>query len=207
MMNTLLFLSQKGGSGKTTLAVHSAVAAVDDGLNVLLYDTDPQGSALGWGNQRGAEHPPEVFKASAQTVEAKSAERRNGALLIVDSAPHTAPDALRLAKAATLVVIPCRPTSFDLSAVSSTVNIVRASNSPAVIVLSACPHRAPEIDEARTLLADFGFPLFPGQITERRSFARAVASGRAVTEFEAHGKAADETRALWSYLKTELNNV
>jgi chromosome partitioning protein len=106
---------------------------------------------------------------------------------------------------ADLVVIPCRPTAFDLAAAGSAVEIVRAADMRAVFVLSACPFRAPEIAETRTVLGGFGFPVAPVEITDRRAFARAVATGRAVTEFDSHGKAAEEIRALWHWLKKEMN--
>ena len=56
-MRSIAFLSQKGGSGKTTLAVHIAVAAQGAGERVVLIDTDPQSSALAWAQARKAEHP------------------------------------------------------------------------------------------------------------------------------------------------------
>lgn len=125
-------------------------------------------------------------------------------LCIIDTAPHAAPDAARVAQVADLVVIPCRPTAFDLAAVGSAVEIVRAAGVRAVLVLSACPSRSPEVGEARGVLEGYGFPVAPVEITERRAFARAVASGRAVTEFEANGKAAEEIRALWHWLKEQM---
>jgi hypothetical protein len=75
-----------------------------------------------------------------------------------------------------------------------------------VFVLSACPFRAPEIAETRTVLEGFGLPIAPVAITDRRAFARAVATGRAVTEFESEGKAAEEIRELWHWLKRELTH-
>jgi chromosome partitioning protein len=75
-----------------------------------------------------------------------------------------------------------------------------------VFVLSACPFRAPEIAETRTVLEGFGLPIAPVAITDRRAFARAVATGRAVTEFESKGKAAEEIRELWNWLKRELTH-
>jgi chromosome partitioning protein len=125
-------------------------------------------------------------------------------LCIVDTAPHAAPDASRIARAADLVVIPCRPTAFDLGAVAAAVAIVKAAGVPAVLVLSACPFRSPEIAESRDVLAGYGLPVSPVAITDRRAFARAVASGRAVTEFESDGKAADEIRQLWQWLKEQM---
>jgi len=74
----------------------------------------------------------------------------------------------------------------------------------AVFVLSACPFRAPEIAETREALRGYGLPVAPMEITERRAFARAVATGRAVTEFEEDGKAAGEIRTLWSWLWEQM---
>ncbi|KXK48044.1 MAG: hypothetical protein UZ10_BCD003000008, partial [Bacteroidetes bacterium OLB10] len=74
----------------------------------------------------------------------------------------------------------------------------------AVFVLSACPFRSPEIAETRTVLAEYGLPVAPTEIIDRRAFARAVATGRSVTEFESDGKAAIEIRAFWMWLREEL---
>ena len=114
-------------------------------------------------------------------------------LCIIDTAPHAAPDAARVAALADLVVIPCRPTAFDLAAAGSAVEIVKAAKARAVFVLSACPLRAPEIAETRAVLEAYGFPVAPVAIIDRRAFARALASGRAVTEFDGEGKAAHES--------------
>lgn len=82
--------------------------------------------------------------------------------------------------------------------------IVKAAGARAAFVLSACPFRAPEIAETREALLGYGLPVAPVEITERRAFARSVASGRAVTEFEGDGKAAGEIRALWVWLWEQM---
>lgn len=204
-MKSIAFLSQKGGSGKTTLAVHTAVAAQESGERVVLIDTDPQKSATVWGEARQVEAPI-VATAAASDLETvlQAGRQEKMSLAIVDTAPHTAPDAAKIAKAVDLIVIPCRPTAFDLAAVGNAVEIVRAAKTKAVLVLSACPFRSPEIEETRGVLAEYGLPVFPGEITDRRAFARAVASGRSVTEFESEGKAAIEIRALWNWLKEQM---
>lgn len=204
-MKTLAFLSQKGGSGKTTLAVHTAVAAHEDGERVVIVDTDIQRSATTWREARQAEAPPVAPVAAAELGAVMAAARHDAmTLCIIDTAPHAAPDAARVVRTADLVVIPCRPTAFDLAAAGSAVEIVNAAQARAVFVLSACPFRSPEIAETRTVLAAHGLPVAPMEITDRRAFARAVATGRAVTEFEDHGKAAEEIRALWKWLKEQL---
>jgi chromosome partitioning protein len=206
-MQTLAFLSQKGGSGKTTLAVHTAVAAQEDGERVVILDTDLQKSATTWGVNRGGEkYPPAVAPIGAAELETVIAAARHDAmtLCIIDTAPHAAPDATRVAKTAGFVVIPCRPTALDLAAVDSAVNIVQAAHVPAVFILSACPFRAIEIAETRVELEAKGFPVAPVSITDRRAFARAITTGKSVTEFEEEGKAAEEIRALWRWLKEQM---
>lgn len=205
-MKKIAFLSQKGGSGKTTLAVHTAVAASEAGERVVVIDTDPQKSATVWGGARSEETPIVATAAASEllkVLEVASLERMT--LAIVDTAPHAAPDATKIVRAVDLVVIPCRPTAFDIAAAGSAVDIVKAAGVPAVFVLSACPFRSPEIAETRAVLAQYGLPISPIEITDRRAFSRAVATGRAVTEFESEGKAAGEIREFWSWLKEQCN--
>lgn len=204
VMKSVAFLSQKGGSGKTTLAVHISVAAHEAGEKVFLIDTDPQKSATVWGDARESQNPVVVTISAGELDRVlKAGAQDKMSLAVIDTAPHTAPDAARIVKSVDLVVIPCRPTAFDLAAVRSAVEIVRAAKKKAVLVLSACPFRSPEIVETRAVLREYGLPVCPSDITDRRAFARAVATGRAVTEFEANGKAAQEIQELWKWLKEQ----
>jgi hypothetical protein len=97
-------------------------------------------------------------------------------LRIIDTALYAAPNATRASAAADLIVIPCRPTALNLAVVGSAVEIVTAAKKPRVFILSGCPPRAPEIEETRTVLAEYGLPVLPVSITDHRAFARAVAS-------------------------------
>lgn len=204
-MKILAFLSQKGGSGKTTMAVHTAVAAHEAGERVVVIDTDPQQSATVWSEARHADTPVMVTVGVAELARVLDAARGDGmTLAIIDTAPHAAPDATRIAQVADLIVVPVRPTAFDLAAAQGAVAIINAAKAHAVFVLSACPLRAPEIAETRSVLASYGLPVAPAEIADRRAFARAVATGRAVTEFETDGKAAAEIRELWAWLSDQL---
>jgi chromosome partitioning protein len=204
-MKVLVFLSQKGGSGKTTLAVHTAVAAQDAGMKVVVVDTDPQHSATVWGAARQAAAPIVATVAGSGLDRVLAAAAGEGmSLAIVDTAPHAAPEAARTARTADLVLIPCRPTAFDLAAAEGAARIAIAAKVPAAFVLSACPIRAPEIEETRKALAGYGLPVAPVEIAERRAFSRAIATGRSVTEFETDGRAAGEIRALWEWIRTQL---
>ena len=204
-MKILSFLSQKGGSGKTTLSVHTAVAAQEGGADVVLIDTDPQKSATVWGDAREASAPIVATANVSELERVLDAARSEGMhLAIVDAAPHAAPEASRIARASTLVIIPCRPSAFDIAAAEGAVRIVRAAGAKAAFVLSACPFRAPEIAETRIALAGYDLPVSPIEITDRRPFSRALATGRAVTEFESDGRAAAEIRALWIWLQEQM---
>ncbi len=203
-MKSIVFLAQKGGSGKTTLAVHVAVAAEETGERVTIVDTDPQGSAKAWVKVRQAPCPTIVSGTPAELSRLhKEALSEGATLLIVDTAPHAAPEARHAVEVADLVIIPCRPSAFDLAAVSNTVAIVRALKKPACFVLNACPARAPEVAEAQEALKFYDLPVAP-LIGERRAFSRAIATGRAVTEFEKNGKAASEVRELWGWLSHDI---
>lgn len=172
-MRILVFLSQKGGSGKTTLVVHTAVAAAEAGLDVLVVDTDPQQSATVWSNARTADTPIVATVAATDLERVLTAARDEGIdLAIIDTAPHAAPEAARIARAADLVLIPCRPTAFDLAAAEQAARIVKAAGAQSAFVLSACPVRAPEIGETRKALGDYGLPVTARPVAMARENAR-----------------------------------
>ena len=205
MVQKLALLAQKGGSGKTTLAVHLAVAAAAKGHHVVIADLDPQGSAASWSRVRGSPEPKVVALSPSATVGFINGMRNNGtSLMILDTAPHSAPAASQIVRQAELVLIPCRPTAFDLTAASSSAEIAKAARRRAAFVLNSCPMRAPEVSDARTVLMSYGFPVAPVEIGQRQAFARAVASGQAVTEFDPHGKAASEITELWRWIAKQL---
>ena len=200
-MRVVAIASQKGGSGKTTVAVHLAVAALRAGERVAILDTDPQGSAIAWSQARSAEDPTVVAVEAADVAAALEEARRDGyTVAIVDTAPRAAPIAATVMRAATFVLIPVRPSAFDLAALERSVAIVTAAGVAGAIVLNACPPRAPEILEAREFCSAQSLPLADVMLGDRRAFARAVASGRAVEEFAPRSPAALEIRALWAYI-------
>ena len=196
-MQTLAVMSQKGGAGKTTLVVHLAVEAHRRGIRVEIIDTDPQQSAGVWSRARGGESPIVTHVQPTRLKAALDQRVKDGIeLVIVDTAPHAGPDAVDVARLADKVLIPVRPGVFDLAAARQTIEIVREAGVDSMLVLSACPHRTPEVPMAREALGMSGLPVAATQIGDRRSFSRAIQTGRAVTEFEPDGKASEEIRAL-----------
>lgn len=196
-MKVVALMSQKGGAGKTTLAVHLAVAAQQQGMKVAVFDTDPQQSACVWAGAREIDEPAvspvSVLKLMATLEHARS---NKFDLVVIDTAPNAGPDAVDVARLSTIVVIPVRPSVFDLAAAKSTIEIVREARVDSLMVLSACPSRAPEISMARSALLSLGVLVAKTEIVDRRPFSRAIQTGRAVGEFEPGGKAAMEINAL-----------
>ncbi|QND84638.1 ParA family protein [Chromobacterium vaccinii] len=201
-MKTIATFSQKGGSGKSTLAVHLGVAAEEDGRKVIILDRDDaQASSSRWAACRAAAAPI-VLKTPASKLQGAldAAKTKGFGLVIIDGPPHSSPDAAAIARIADIILIPVRPTAFDLAAVGNAVKIVTAAGKHPLFVLSACPPRVPEVGDARQALDDFG-DVAPVEIGERIAFSRAIATGRSVTEFDPRGKAAAEIRALWQWIK------
>jgi chromosome partitioning protein len=204
-MRSIAFLSQKGGSGKTTLAVHIAVAAGSNHEKTILIDTDPQGSASVWGQARGAKEPHVIKTTAAGTrLLMEEAQIHGSTLAVIDTAPHTISGIDIIAATVDYLLIPCRPSVFDLAAIESSVKIAKAARKPAAFVLNACAARGPEVTEAQQVLAKHGYPVAPVTIGDRKAFSRAIISGEAVTEFDKDGKAALEIVALWRWLKKQI---
>jgi chromosome partitioning protein len=146
MVRTLAFLATKGGSGKSTLALHIGVAALEDRTPTVLVDCDPQRSLSAWKAHREQAEPQVIAAGAHRIPEIQDAAQADGmGLLVVDGAPHADTTTTQLARAADLVVgVPLRPNAVDLAAISAAIAILDAARVRAVIVLSACPPRAPE---------------------------------------------------------------
>src|SRR3954466_9295860 len=121
VMKIVALISQKGGAGKTTLAVHLASRAAADGTTTAIIDLDPQATAASWGDRRAA-NAPEVISGQAIRLPAliKAAEENGAQFLVLDTAPNADQTASLAARAADLVLIPCRPAAFDLEAIETT---------------------------------------------------------------------------------------
>ena len=206
-MKILALLAQKGGAGKTTIAVHLAVHREQQGGSVLLVDVDPQGSTLNWWRSRQPDTPLMVETTAARLPQVIEAARTDQVdLVIIDTPPYSSIEAARAADLADLVVVPTRPAILDLRAISTTVDLVKASRHQAVLVLNACPPGRGGVEptivrEARRGLESYGLPIAPVALTHRVAFSHALIDGRAVTEFEPKGKAAQEIRELSNWLE------
>jgi chromosome partitioning protein len=201
-MRTVAILSQKGGSGKTTLALHLAVAAERAGQVSAVIDLDPQASTAGWKDSRPAETPVVVAMPPARLVQALDTARGAGAdLALIDSAPHASDVALAAAEAADLVLIPCRAGILDLRAIGATARIAKLAGKPAFVVLNAIPPNAPKLAaDARAAVTVHGLEVASVALQQRAAFAHALTAGKTADEYEPNGRAAEEISLLYQWL-------
>jgi len=206
-MRTVAVISQKGGAGKTTLALHIAVAAELAGYSTALIDMDPQGTAEAWSEWR-KEAPPIVIPAKAATL-ARTLEKAttHGAeLAVIDTPPLAEAEARAAARAADLVLVPCRPNAFDLHSIRTTAELTRFVAKPAFAVFNAGPVAAARLYvETTELVTEIGLQVGPVRLSERAAFRHAAGSGQAAQEIEPDGRAAAEVAALWHWVCQQVD--
>ena len=192
MMNTWQLLARKGGAGKTTLALHLAVAAAATGRAVAIVDADEQASALAWASRRDTIAPIILVVAGGRDL-ASTIARIDADLVIVDSPPSAQ---ARGAWQADRIIVPVQPSALDLGALGATLDLLGGRKLDALAVLTRCPPRSVETDEARAYIRGLGLRVARTTIGERRDYARALATGAAATESAPRSRAAREITDL-----------
>jgi len=204
-MRVIVFASQKGGSGKTTLAGHIAVQAELTGNGpVALIDTDPQGSLAKWWNVREKNEPAFIQSVFTNLFQDLDQARNEGfRLVVIDTPPAVTRAITEVVSFADLVVLPTRPSPHDLRAVGATVDIVEAKTKQMVFVVNAATPRAKITSEAAIALSQHG-TVAPVTIHHRVDYAASMTDGRTVMEVEPEGRSAKEIAMLWDYLAERL---
>lgn len=206
-MITVAIVSQKGGAGKTTLAIHLAAAGAASKLVTLIVDADPQATASRWGQWRGGADPEVIDCASPPLLPKKLAEAAalGAELAVIDTPPHADSMAAAACRAADILLIPCRPRAFDLDAIQTTADLVKASGKPAFVVFTAGPPRAANLyREAAELVRSFGLEVAPVVMAERAAYHHSTGEGKTAVETDPAGKAAEEVAALWTWLSQQV---
>ncbi len=174
-MRIIALISQKGGVGKTTLAIHLATAFATAGYNTLLLDLDPQASAAEWKDSRAAETPPVMAIPPARLSKVIEHSKSIGTdVMILDTAPHSEGTALDASRAADLIIVPCQPSIMDLRALRKTASLLEHAKKPTYAILNGVSPHTNVADEAARAIAD-QFRLEVSPI--RRSRSGAITSG------------------------------
>jgi len=213
MLRTIAVVALKGGSGKSTIATHLALAAHLRGLDTLVVDLDPQASASEILAARAESGPQCIQSSGAHLLSAKiAAEAARKQLLVFDTAAgalEDASEALVLADFALLVV---RPTLLDLHALARTMTLVTRLRKPFTVVVNQAPParegvESSHVTRALKALAYMRASVCPAIVHARTIYQTALETGRSVEEMSDATAAAEEIAALWAYidLRTEFD--
>lgn len=205
-MKVVSVIGMKGGSSKSTASIHLAVCAEQAGLSAAIIDTDHQGSAHKWFERREAETPSVIREPDADALPRLiSIAKRNGTdLIIIDTAGKAETVALAASEVADLVLVPIRPTQFDLETlgtVKRTVRLAERLDRTWVVISQMPPSSTRPVIQAVEGIEAYGLQLAPVRIKTRLDFSDAMASGLSATETAPNSKAAEEARDLFQWVR------
>jgi chromosome partitioning protein len=208
-MQVVAVVAQKGGCGKSTLALSLAVEATRAGKAAVIVDLDPQATASNWGDRREAESPVVISAQPARLRHVLEAAREQGAdLVLVDTPARSETAGLEAARAAGLVLVPCRPAMYDLETVPKTVDLVKiAGGPPLAVVLNGVPPRGSKRDQAADVIGSLGLTLCPTAFGYRGAYNDAGALGLSAAELDPSGKAAEESKQVYEFMSKLLRNL
>ncbi|MDX1483929.1 MAG: ParA family protein [Alphaproteobacteria bacterium] len=215
-MKLIAIASQKGGSGKTTLAAHLAVEAENAGAGpVMLIDADPQRTLAQWWEDRSAAGTfvPGLLKRTGTApgertefnllADMESMREFGANFVIVDTPPGITSEIQEAIRYADLVIIPVRPSPHDLRASAATVALARTYGKDAIFVLNGATVRTRICADAILALAQHG-PVAPVIVHQRVAFAGAMIDGHTAMELQPHSKASQEIGSLWQFLSDRM---
>lgn len=204
-MKTILVTSQKGGSGKTTVAAHLAVEAERSQTPAWLIDTDKQGTLSLWHERREAEFPQRADLPFSRLADGlKTLADRGAAYCFIDTAPTISEQSTSLLHLADLVLIPVRPSPADLWAVSETVALVKEADKPFLFIITQAKPQASITAQTIAALSEHG-RVAQAFIADRVAYAMAMTGGRTAPELIPKGPAAEEIKALWKEINSCFN--
>ena len=208
-MKVIAVLNQKGGAGKTTIATHLGRAIQLDGQDVLLVDSDPQGSARDWAAVR-EDQPVTVVGIDRPTIERDLRNLAKKDVVVIDGAPQAADLAVSAIKAADFVLIPVQPSPYDIWATADLVELVKQrveitdGRLRAAFVVSRAIKGTKIGAEVSAALEGYGLPVLSTRVIQRVVYPGTAASGSTVLDAEPTGDAAAEIRALAAEIMAAL---
>ncbi len=200
-LHVVAVVAEKGGVGKTTLALTMAVAAVLAGRKVAVFDLDPQATAAQWTDRRANEFPWVVATPATRLDAAiANAKGQDVDFVVIDTPPHAGTDAVEAARRADLVLVPVEPHLYTLETLPKLGDLLKlAGGTPALFVVCKAATQGKEAQDAAAFIRDQGFDVCPVTLHLRAAHRHAGNVGLTAQEYEPKGKAADESIQLYMY--------
>ena len=200
-LQVIAVVAEKGGVGKTTLALTLAVAAVQAGRKVAVFDLDPQATAAQWTDRRDNEFPWVVATPATRLDAAMANAKGQGVdFVVIDTPPHAGTDAVEAARRSDLVLVPVEPHLYTLETLPKLGNLLNlAGGTPALFVVCKAAIQGKEGQDAAAYIKEQGFDVCPVTLHLRAAHRHAGNVGLTAQEYEPKGKAADESLQLYTY--------
>jgi chromosome partitioning protein len=206
-MRTIAVIARKGGSGKTTVAVHMAIAAHLRGYKTLLADSDPQRSSSEVLKGRRGSGPAWVETAGPKLFALQvSSQRAEVGALVIDTAAGAEDELAHAIVLADLSLLVIRPTFLDFAAAVRTAEVVRRLHKPAMIILNQAPVaregvEPPAVKKAMEALRLMRLPVVPTVLRSRAAYQTALECGCSAEEIEPAAAASQDIAALWTFIE------
>jgi chromosome partitioning protein len=203
-MFTISLIGQKGGVGKTTIALGLAVAAARAGHATQIIDLDPQASAAKWKDRRADKNPTVVSAQASRLKQVIDTARAGGVdFAFIDTAGRKDDSSLNAARMSDLVLIPIRPNILEIETLPAVNDLLRLAGNPPAYVLLNCIHPSAGarglIDTYQAIKQHFDLVVCPIHVCQRSAYAEAPTSGQSPQELDPDGKAADELNRLFIF--------
>jgi len=200
-MYKVAVVMEKGGVGKTTIALNLAVAAGQKGHLAAVIDIDQQATASKWTDRRTDDKPWVVPTLTARLPAAiKQAEENGVEFLVIDTPPHSGADAVEAARRADVVLIPVEPHLFTLETLPKLADLLKlAGDPPAIFVINKAATQGSEAQNAAEHIKKQGFNVAPVVLHLRAAHRHATNVGQVAAEYDAGSKAAGEVMQLYVY--------
>ena len=210
MSKVITIAQQKGGTGKTTLAVHLALAFIKyHNLKVAIIDTDPQGSLGKWymiRSDKGISDKNLTFKTASlwgAQYESKILKQEND-IVIIDTPPKIESDARPAIEAADLVLIPVAPSPVDFWATEAIIEIAKKAKRKILIQINRANLRSKLISKTNEYINSINVTAIHTLSGHRQIFVASMGEGKTVVEKQRKSKAVDEIKKISEQIISEL---
>ncbi|GFO72791.1 chromosome partitioning protein [Bathymodiolus japonicus methanotrophic gill symbiont] len=202
MSKIIAVLNQKGGAGKTTLATNLARSLQVNGKEVLIVDSDPQGSARDWNAASEGELVSVIGLDRSTLAKDIQSIKSNKDFIVIDGAPQIADLAVAAIKCSDVILIPVQPSPYDIWACEDLVDVIKARQEvtdgfpKAAFVISRSIKNTQLSKEIADALKDYDLPVFENYTSQRVIYAKSAAVGLTVLYIEPGNEAAKEIVAI-----------